>query len=105
MTNSNPTNNNRMMLLLIGGIPLTIILAATWLWFFVARGELDLVSVLGTANRGTLVQPPRQMDEQLLRDESGAICMNSEVFMFSFSVPGTACHRAPLNDDVCNIHV
>lgn len=69
MTNS--TNKNRMILLLIGGIPLTIILAATWLWFFVARGDLDLVGALGTANRGTLVQPPRQMDEQDLRDDLG----------------------------------
>jgi hypothetical protein len=69
MTNS--TNSNRMILLLIGGIPLTIILAATWLWFFVARGDLDLVGALGTANRGTLVQPPRQLDEQALRDDSG----------------------------------
>lgn len=60
-----------MILLLIGGIPLTIILAATWLWFFVARGDLDLIGALGTANRGTLVQPPRQMDEQALLDDSG----------------------------------
>lgn len=71
MTDSNSTNRNRMVLLLIGGIPLTIILAATWLWFFVARGDLDLVSVLGTANRGTLVQPPRQLDEYEVRDELG----------------------------------
>ncbi len=60
-----------MILLLIGGIPLTIILAATWLWVFVARGDLVLVGAFGTANRGTLVQPPRQLDEQALRDDSG----------------------------------
>ena len=72
MTNSNPSTNNRMVLLLIGGIPLIVILAASWLWFFVARGDLDLVGMLGTANRGTLVQPPRQIDEQALRDDSGA---------------------------------
>jgi hypothetical protein len=28
---------NRMMLLLIAGIPVTMILAASWLWYFVAR--------------------------------------------------------------------
>jgi len=61
-----------MVLLLIGGIPVTMILAATWLWYFVARGDLDLVGLLGTANRGTLVQPPRQLDDQALSDESGA---------------------------------
>ncbi|MAT94242.1 MAG: hypothetical protein CME59_16795 [Halioglobus sp.] len=61
-----------MVLLLIAGIPLTMILAATWLWFFVVRGDLDLVSALGTANRGSLVQPPRQIDAAPLRDADGA---------------------------------
>jgi hypothetical protein len=62
------TQNNRMVLLLIAGIPLTMILAATWLWYFVARGELDLVGTLGTANRGELVQPPRQIDDVVMFD-------------------------------------
>ena len=79
MKETNPNANNRMVLLLIGGIPVTVILAATWLWFFVARGELDLVSVLGTANRGTLVQPPRQLDEYELRDASGAVVKLSDM--------------------------
>lgn len=57
----NGQNNSRMVLLLIAGIPVTMVLAATWLWFFVARGDIDLVSALGTANQGTLVQPPRQL--------------------------------------------
>jgi hypothetical protein len=55
--------NNRMVLLLIAGIPLTMILAATWLWYFVAEGDLDLVGTLGTANRGELLSPPRQIDD------------------------------------------
>ena len=55
MTDNNPTTNNRMVLLLISGIPLIMILAATWLWYFVARGDLDLVGMMGTANRGALV--------------------------------------------------
>ncbi|MCR9105396.1 MAG: hypothetical protein NXI15_08910 [Gammaproteobacteria bacterium] len=59
-------NKNRMVLLLIAGIPLTMILAASWLWYFVAKGELDLVGALGTANQGTLVQPPRQLDDYAL---------------------------------------
>ena len=63
---------NRLMLLLIAGIPVTMILGATWLWYFVVRGDLDLVGVLGTANRGTLVQPPRQIDDSELRDQNGA---------------------------------
>ena len=72
MTDNNATANNRMVLLLIGGIPLTMILAATWLWYFVARGDLDLVGMVGTSNRGALVQPPRQLNDQILRDETGS---------------------------------
>ncbi len=71
MTENNPSANNRMMLLLIGGIPVTLILMATWLWYFVVHGDLDLVGMLGTGNRGTLVQPPRQMDDQALFDKDG----------------------------------
>ncbi|MGB1140377.1 MAG: SCO family protein [Halioglobus sp.] len=48
-----------------------IILAATWLWYFVASGDLDLVGALGTSNRGTLVQPPRQLDDHALTDIDG----------------------------------
>jgi hypothetical protein len=71
MAETNSTGKNRMLLLLIGGIPVTMILAATWLWYFVAHGDLDLVGALGTANRGTLVQPPRQLNDISLRNETG----------------------------------
>ncbi|MDX1734381.1 MAG: hypothetical protein R3228_08435 [Halioglobus sp.] len=60
---------NRLVLLLIAGIPVTMMLAATWLWYFVVEGELDLVGTMGTANRGTLLQPPRQVDDIDLFDE------------------------------------
>lgn len=73
MTASTPNPGNRMVLLLIGGIPVTMILAATWLWFFVVRGDLDLVGMLGTANRGVLVQPPRQIDDHVVRDSDGGL--------------------------------
>tara|TARA_R110000823_G_scaffold125385_2_gene252000 strand:+ start:5342 stop:5995 length:654 start_codon:yes stop_codon:yes gene_type:complete len=66
----NSQNNNRMVLLLIAGIPLIMILAATWLWYFVVRGDLDLVAALGTANSGELVQPPRQIDAETLMTQS-----------------------------------
>ncbi len=56
-------NNNRMVLLLIAGLPLTMILAATWLWVYVEQGDIDLVDILGTANRGELVAPPRALAE------------------------------------------
>ena len=71
MADIHSTTRNRMVLLLIGGIPLTVTLVATWLWYFVVRGDLDLVSILGTANRGELVEPPRQLDDQALFDASG----------------------------------
>lgn len=67
------TGSNRMVLLLIAGIPVTMILAATWLWYFVVEGDLNLVGTLGTANQGTLVQPPRQLDEGGLLDQGGRV--------------------------------
>lgn len=71
MQDSSQINKNRMVLLLIAGVPVTVILGATWLWYFVVRGDLDLVGALGTANRGTLVQPPRQIDDASLSDQRG----------------------------------
>lgn len=67
----NSRNNNRMVLLLIAGIPLIMILAATWLWYFVVRGDLDLVGALGTANSGMLIQPPRQIDDEAILNQVG----------------------------------
>ncbi|CAN0600178.1 unnamed protein product, partial [Ectocarpus sp. 12 AP-2014] len=55
--------SGRLTLLLIAGIPVIMVLASSWLWFFVANGQLDLVSALGTSNRGDLVSPPRQVME------------------------------------------
>lgn len=52
--------NGRLTLAMIAGIPVIVILAASWMWYFVANGQLDLVGSLGTSNRGQLVQPPRQ---------------------------------------------
>ena len=54
-------SNNRMVLLLIAGIPVMVVLIATWLWYYVVQGDLDLVAILGTSNNGDLVQPPRQL--------------------------------------------
>lgn len=73
MTEAEQIRGNRLVLLTIAGIPLTMILAATWLWYFVIEGDLDLVGALGTSNSGTLVQPPRQIDDQELREDTGAL--------------------------------
>ncbi len=71
MEQTDASNNNRLVLLLIAGIPVTMILAASWLWYFVVKGDLDLVGAIGTANQGTLVQPPRQLDDVSLMDSAG----------------------------------
>jgi hypothetical protein len=64
-------NNGRMVMLLIAGIPVTMVLAATWLWWFVVRGDLDIVQMLGTANNGTLLDPPRELFAAQLAAPSG----------------------------------
>ncbi len=58
-----PTNNGRMVLLMIAGLPVTMILAATWLWLYVEQGDIDIVDLLGTANHGQLLNPPRSVEE------------------------------------------
>jgi hypothetical protein len=88
MTTSRHTANNRLVLLMIAGIPLTMILAATWLWFFVVRGDLDLVGALGTANRGQLVQPPRQLDDYPLQNPGGvSFAYADEARRWTFVIP------------------
>ena len=78
-----------MVLLLIGGIPVILVLVATWLWYFVARGDLDLVGMLGTANRGSLVQPPRQLNDQGLTDGGGLALLYTDLEpRWAMLVPG-----------------
>jgi hypothetical protein len=74
--NSSP-GTGRAVLLLIAGIPLTMILAASWLWYFVVEGDLDLVGTLGTANHGTLVQPPRQLIDMPFADDAGRVSVGA----------------------------
>jgi hypothetical protein len=79
MSDVNPIAKSRRVLLFIAGIPVIVILAATCLWYFVVHGDLDLVGLLGTANRGALVQPPRPLDDLVLRDEAGISVKYSEL--------------------------
>lgn len=82
-------NNNRRVLLLIAGIPVTVILLATWMWYFVVNGDLDLVSAVGTSNSGTLVQPPRQLEGIELREAGALPSLYSELDRrWTFLVPG-----------------
>ena len=65
------TGQGRAVLLLIAGVPLTMILAASWLWYFVIQGDLDLVGAIGTANNGQLITP-RSIRDVALVDDTGA---------------------------------
>ena len=85
------TARNRLTLLLIAGLPVTMILLASWLWYYVSRGEIDLVGMLGTANNGQLVDPPLPLQDVLLRNSRG-----EQVELFSAAnslwrilIPGT----------------
>jgi hypothetical protein len=63
---------NRRTLLLIAGIPMVILLGATWLWFAVSSGALNLVDMLGTANRGDLLSPPVSLEQLQAVDAKAA---------------------------------
>jgi hypothetical protein len=71
MTQSN-VKTNRLILLSIIGLPITMVLAATWLWLYVSSGELDLVGALGTSNHGRLLDPPRQVGDYHFENQFGA---------------------------------
>lgn len=82
-----------MTLMLIAGIPVIVILASTWLWYFVMSGELDLVGALGTSNNGKLIQPPRQAQE--------AGWESAERTPFSPPIPARWTLVIPLAGDSC----
>jgi hypothetical protein len=97
MSEADQIRGNRLVLLTIAGIPLTMILAATWLWYFVIQGDLDLVGALGTSNSGTLVQPPRQVDEYQLREDTGALFKYSDFepkWSLLIPVAGATCDKS-----------
>jgi cytochrome oxidase Cu insertion factor (SCO1/SenC/PrrC family) len=60
-----------MVVLFIAGLPVTMILLASWLWYYVDQGDIDLVQVLGTANRGELLSPPIPLQGVSLYDGDG----------------------------------
>ena len=63
MTETNNRTGGRAILLLIAGLPVTMILASTWLWYFVERGDIDIIGALGTANSGELLPEPLNIRE------------------------------------------
>ena len=94
MSEEQQIRNNRLVLLMVAGIPLTMILAASWLWYFVVKGDLDLVGAIGTANNGQLVQPPRQLDDYEMRNDSGVMVKYSDLprkWTMLVANPGPGC--------------
>jgi hypothetical protein len=96
MDSAQPNANGRLVLLLIAGIPVTVILAASWLWYFVVQGELDIVDMLGTANHGELLQPPRQFAELDATTADGPFTVSGPEPLWSMLVPvrGDSCDAA-----------
>ncbi len=62
----------RLVLILIAGIPLSMMLGATALWWAVEQGHVDVVSSVGTANHGELLDPPRSMSDVVFQHEGVA---------------------------------
>ena len=46
----------RLVLILIAGIPLSMMLGATALWWAVEQGHVDVLGSVGTANHGELIE-------------------------------------------------
>ena len=72
MTQHTDQRGGRAILLLIAGLPVTMILAATWLWYFVERGDIDIVGALGTANSGEILSNPVNIRNQPFTDSDGS---------------------------------
>lgn len=79
MSESVNRNNGRIILLLIAGLPVTMILAASWLWFFVERGDIDLIGAIGTANNGELLADPVNISETLFSTSDGSSLVFAEI--------------------------
>ena len=62
----------RRVLLLIAGIPVGMMLAATALWWAVQQGYVDILGSVGTANHGELVDPPRLLSGVVFQHEGVA---------------------------------
>jgi hypothetical protein len=62
----------RLVLALIAGIPLSMMLGATALWWAVEQGHVDVLGSVGTANHGELIHPPRSVSDEIFQHEGVA---------------------------------
>ena len=72
MTQHTDQRGGRAILLLIAGLPVTMILAATWLWYFVERGDIDIVGAHGTANSGEILSNPANIRSRSFTASDGS---------------------------------
>ena len=72
MTQHTDQRGGRAILLLIAGLPATMIMAATWLWYFVERGDIDIVGALGTANSGEILSNPANIRSRSFTASDGS---------------------------------
>ena len=72
MTQHTDQRDGRAILLLIAGLPVTMILAATWLWYFVERGDIDILGALGTANSGEILSNPANIRSRSFTASDGS---------------------------------
>ncbi len=79
MSESVNRNNGRIILLLIAGLPVTMILAASWLWVFVERGDIDLIGAIGTANNGELLADPVNISDTQFSTPDGDSLMFADI--------------------------
>jgi hypothetical protein len=99
VTQNNDQRGGRTILLLIAGLPVTMILAATWLWYFVEQGDIDIVGALGTANSGELLAQPVNINTLPFTAAVGTpISLESQESKWTFMVlnNGDAC------DEMCS---
>ena len=62
----------RLVLILIAGIPVSMMLGATALWWAVEQGHVDVLGSVGTANHGELIDPPRSVSDVVFQHEGVA---------------------------------
>lgn len=72
MTQHTDQRGGRAILLLITGLPVTMILTATWLWYFVERGDIDILGALGTANSGEILSNPSNIRSRSFNASDGS---------------------------------
>ena len=88
----------RRVLLLIAGIPVGMMLAATALWWAVQQGYVDILGSVGTANHGELVDPPRSLSEVVFQHEGVAETLWADLPTKWYLV---VVQRGDLCDDPC----